>query len=95
MQQYNKTIQIIIYFDDVTKGNIKGISNWPQISYNPDRISIIGGSGSEKTNSLFNLITYLRDIDQIYLYTKDLNEAKHQFLIKKREHVGRKDFNDS
>ena len=95
MQQYNKTIQIIIYFDDVTKGNIKGISNQPQISYNPDRILIIGGSGSEKTNSLFNLITCLRDIDQIYLYTKGLNEAKHQFLIKKREHVGRKDFNDS
>ena len=27
-------------------------------------------------------------IDKIYLYAKDLNEAKYQFLIKKREDVG-------
>ena len=31
----------------------------------------------------------------MYLYAKDLNEAKYQFLIKKREDVGIKHFDDS
>ena len=56
---------------------------------------IIGGSRSRKTNSLFNLINHQPDIDKIYLYAKDLNEAKYQFLIKKREDVGIKHFDDS
>ena len=33
-------------------------------------------------------------IDKIYLYAKDLSEPKYQFLIKKREDVGRKHLND-
>ena len=41
------------------------------------RILIVGGSGSGKTNSLFNLVNQHSDIDKIYLYTKDLNEAKY------------------
>ena len=56
---------------------------------------IIGGSRSGKTNSLFNLINHQPDIDKIYLYAKDLNEAKYQFLIKKCEDVGIKHFDDS
>ena len=56
---------------------------------------IIGGSRSGKTNSLFDLINHQPDIDKIYLYAKDLNEAKYQFLIKKREDVGIKHFDDS
>ena len=56
---------------------------------------IIGGSRSGKTNSLFNLINHQPDIDKIYLYAKDLNEAKYQCLIKKREDVGIKHFDDS
>ena len=56
---------------------------------------IIGGSRSGKTNSLFNLINHQPDIDKMYLYAKDLNEAKYQFLIKKREDVGIKHFDDS
>ena len=32
--------------------------------------------------------------DKIYLYAKDLNEPKYQFLIKKREDVGIKHLND-
>ena len=32
---------------------------------------------------------------KIYLYTKDLNEAECQVLIKKREDVGTKHFDDS
>ena len=34
------------------------------------------------------------DIDKIYLYAKDLKEAKYQFLINKREDVGSKHYND-
>ena len=56
---------------------------------------IIGGSGSGKTNSLFSLINHQPDIDEIYLYAKDLNKAKYEFLIKKREDVGIKHFNNS
>ena len=33
------------------------------------------------------------DIDKIYLYGKDLYEAKYQYLIKKREGVGIDHFN--
>ena len=62
----------MIHFDDVTKEDIKGHSpNLPQIPDHPYRILIIGGSGSRKTNSLFNLINHQPDIDKIYLYAKD------------------------
>ena len=47
----------MIDFDDVTKENIKEHnSNGPQIPDHQYKISIIGGSGSRKTNSLFNII---------------------------------------
>ena len=49
---------------------------------------IIGGSGSGKTNALLNLIKEQDDIDNIYLYAKDLSELKYEFLIKKHEDVG-------
>ena len=45
--------------------------NWPKIPDHPNRILINGCSGSGKTNSLFNLINYQRDIDKTYLYAKD------------------------
>ena len=45
----------------------------------PHRILLIGGSGLEKTNSLFNLISQQPDIDKIYLYAA----ARYQFLINK------------
>ena len=48
----------MINFDDVTKENIKERNpNWLQILDHPYRILIIRGSGSGKTNSLFNLIS--------------------------------------
>ena len=81
----------MINFDDVVKHNL----NWQQIPDHPYRMLIIGGSGSGKTNSLFNLINQQPDIDKIYLYVKDPYEAKYQFLIEKREDVGTKHFNDS
>ena len=46
----------MINFGDIRKENMKQNNpNWPQISDNPYRILIIGGCGSGKTNSLFNL----------------------------------------
>ena len=51
----------------------------------PYRILTIGGSGFGKSNSSFNLISQQPDIDKIYLYAKGPFEAKHQFLINKRE----------
>ena len=56
---------------------------------------MIGGSGSGKTNSLFNLINQQPDIDKIYLYAKDPYEAKYHLLSKKIEDVGTKHFNHS
>ena len=50
----------------------------------PYRILMIGGSGSGKTNSLFNLISPQTDIGKVYLYAKDPYEAKYHFLITKR-----------
>ena len=85
----------MINFEDVIKENIKGHNpNWPQIPDHPYRILIIGGSGSGKTNSLFNLINQQPDIDKIHLYAKDSYEAKYQFLINQRESTGLKHFND-
>ena len=50
---------------------------------------IIGLSGSGKTNYLFNSIQKDNNIiDKIYLYAKDLEEPKYQFLIDKREKAG-------
>ena len=69
----------MINFDDVTKENIKEHNtNWPEIPDHPFRILVIKGSGSGKTNSLIN---HQADIDKIYVYAKDLNEANHQFSI--------------
>ena len=50
--------------------------------------------GSGKTSLLFNLIENQPDIDKIYLYAKNLYEAKYQYLINKREVVGINHFND-
>ena len=41
-----------------------------------------------------NLINNHADIDKIYLNAKNLYEDKYQFLIKKRESIGLKHFDD-
>ena len=85
----------MINFDDVIKEQIKKHNpNWLQISDHPCRLLIIGGSGSGKTNSLFNLISYKPDIDKIYLYAKDPYQAKYQLLINKRKGTALKHLND-
>ena len=86
----------MINFDDYANENIKEHnSKWPYIPDHPYRILIIGGSGSGKTNALLNLINNHPDIDKIYLYAKDPNEKKYQYLINKREKLGLDHFNDA
>ena len=60
----------------------------------PFRMLIIGSSGSGKTNILLNLIDKFHPIDKIYLYAKDTDEDKYQYLINKREKAGIKNLND-
>ena len=85
----------MINFDDYTNENkTKHNKNWPYIPDHSNRILIIGGSGSGKTNALLNLINKQPDIDKIYLYAKDPYEPKYQFLINKIESTGLKHFND-
>ena len=79
----------MINFDEYTNENKRKHNlNWPYVPDHPYRILIIGYSGSGKTNALLNLINNKPDIDKIYLY------VKYQFLIKKRENIGLKHFND-
>ena len=61
----------MINFDDYTNENkTEHNLRWPYILDHPYRILIVGGSGSEKTNPLLNLIDNQPDIDKLYLYTK-------------------------
>ena len=56
----------------------------------PFKMLIIG-----KTNVLLNLIEQdNNNIGKIYLYAKDLEEPKYQFLIKNCENAGIKNLND-
>ena len=85
----------MINLDSITnKNNKENNENWPYIPDHPYRILIMGGSGSEKTNTLLNLIKEQVDIDKIYLYPKDLSESKYEFFVKKRKDVGIKHLND-
>ena len=55
----------MINFDDYANENkTKHNPNWPYIPDHRYRILIIGGSGSGKTNALFNLINNQPDIDK-------------------------------
>ena len=60
----------------------------------PFRILILGPSDSGKTNTLLHLINNFHPIDKIYLYAKDKDEKKYQFLINKRVEAGIKNLND-
>ena len=82
-------------FDEYTNENkIEHNLKWPYIPDHPYRILIVRGSGSGKTNTLLNLIGNQPDIDNIYLYAKDLYEAKYQYLINECEKVGLNHYDD-
>ena len=74
--------------DVITKKNDN--KNWQY------KMLIIGPSGLGKTNALLNSIQKDNGnlIDKIYLFAKDLDERKYQFLIKTRENAGIKNLND-
>ena len=73
----------MINLDSITNENNKEHSEkWPYIPDHSYRILIIGGSGLGKTNAMLNLINEKSNIDKIYLYVKDLNKPKYEYLIK-------------
>ena len=79
----------MINFDDyVNENKTEHNKNRSYIPDHPYRILIIGSSGSEKTNALINLINEQNDTDKTYLYARDLNKPKYEYLIKKLEDVG-------
>ena len=73
---------------DTTRSNSSERNNWPF------RMLIIGPLGSSKTNTSLHLINNLHPIDKIYLYAKDINKPKHEYLINKREQAGIKKLDD-
>ena len=86
----------MIYLDSITnENNKKHNEKWLYVRDHPSRIWIIGGSGSGKRNSLFNLINGQNDFDKIYLYARDLSEPKYEYLNKKRQDAGIKHLNES
>ena len=63
-------------------------------SYMPNdtfRILICGNSGSGKTNLLYHMIIEpLLYFDEIYLYAKNLDQEKYQYLMNKMNEMSRK-----
>ena len=85
----------MINLDSITSENNKEHNGkQPYIPDHPYRVLIIGGSGSGKTNTLLHLINEQDVIDKIYLYVKDLNEPKYEFLITNRKNAGIKHCNN-
>ena len=81
----------MLNLDDIVSNKKKNSSendDWPF------RMLIIGPSGSGKTNTLLHVIDKFHPIDKIYLYAKDTDEEKYQYLINKREQAGIKNLND-
>ena len=58
-------------------------TNWPYIPDYPNRVLIIGGLGSGKTNVLLKLTKQQQpDTDEIYIYVKDPFDSKYPLLTK-------------
>ena len=81
----------MLHLDNIVSNKKKSSSendDWPF------RMLIVGPSGSGKTNTLLHLIDKFNPIDKIYLYDKDTDEEKYQYLINKREQAGIENLND-
>ena len=81
----------MLNLDDIVSNKKKSSSENDDWSF---RMLIIGPSGSGRTNTLLHLIDKFHPIDKMYLYAKDTDEEKYQYLINKREQVGIKNLND-
>ena len=55
---------MINFNDYVNENKTEHNKNWPNTPDHPHRILIIGGSGSEKTNVLLNLIENQPEVDK-------------------------------
>ena len=76
-------------FDYITKEDIKKHnSNWLRIPDHSYKILTVGVPGSGETNALLTFIQHKAGIDKVYLYAKDLKEAKYKFSINQRENAG-------
>ena len=84
----------MINLDIITNENKEHNEKWSYIPDHPYRVIINGDSGSGKTNASINLINEQNDIDEIYLYARDLSESKYEYLIKKREDAEIKPINN-
>ena len=61
----------MLNLDSITnENNKKHNEKWPYIPDHLCKVLIIGGSGSRKTNTLFNLINEQNDIDKIHFICK-------------------------
>ena len=81
-------------YDQLVK--IEHNPNLPYISDHSYRALIVARSGSGKINLLLNLIKHKRrDVDKIYLYTKDPLKSKYQLFIKGGEKVGNNNLKSS
>ena len=81
----------MLNLDDIVSNKKKSSSendDWPF------RMLVIGPSGSGKTNTLLHLTNNFDPIDKMYLYAKDTDEKKYQYLINKREQAVTKNLND-
>ena len=85
---------MINFGDTVSENKTKNNKNWPYIPDHPYRILIIGGLGYGKAKASINLINEQNDIDEMYVYARDLSEPKYEYLIKKRKDVGIKHLNN-
>lgn len=87
-QENNVTHSVIgnINFNKYVKENVEA-QNHPLLPQHHFRMMVIGGSGSGKTNTVMNLIIdpegthETLNYDRVYVYAKDINEPKYQFLI--------------
>ena len=85
----------MINLDSITnKNNKEHNEKWSYIPDHPYKILITGGSGSEKTKTLINLMKEQNNIDKFCLYARSLSEPNYEYLIKKREGAGIKHVNN-
>ena len=81
----------MLNLDDIVSNKKKSSSQNYDWSF---RMLIIGPPGFGETNTLLHLIDKFHPIDKVYLYAKDTDEPKYQYLINKRKQAGIKNLND-